>query len=76
MTTIDTRQWSTMSEAEQARLLREAERPYRAANGHVMVQYPRWIPDGDDARPIYSSAWTTCVDNCPASANGEELPDW
>ena len=50
------------------------ERPYLAANGHTMYQYPRH--SRFDGRPIYSSAWSSCVDDCTACLEGEYLPDW
>jgi hypothetical protein len=64
--------YAAMTEREQLAWQAEQEKPYLAVNGHRMRQHPRYA----NGRPIYSSAWTACTDNCPACAAGEPLPDY
>lgn len=73
MNNVEPDAWEAMSEREQAAYVRSKEAPYLAANGHTMVMHPKY-PNG--RRPLYSSAWTVCVDDCGACAAGEPLPDW
>jgi len=65
-------EWQNMSDAERNGHMLSMEEPYIAANGHLMQRYPRYAGE----RPIYSSAWTECLPDCMACANGEKLEDW
>lgn len=65
-------EWKAMSQDQRETLCEKNETPYIAANGHRLQARSRYA----GGRPIWSSAWTSCTDDCPACADGEPLPDW
>lgn len=71
MQNVTQERWDSMSQSAREKLCRENERPYAAANGHKLQAFPKWV-----GRPIWSSAWTACTDDCPACEAGEPLEDW
>lgn len=71
MRNVTPEEWETMSEGEREALFKENSKPYHAANGHKMQAFSKWA-----GRPVWSSAWTACTDDCQACANGEPLEDW
>lgn len=65
-------EWSAMSDSQQRRYMNEQEKVYVAANGHQLQPYAQWV----NGRPLYSSAFTGCTDECGACKDGEPLLDW
>ena len=64
--------WEALTEKERDEHMEKMTKPYSGVNGHRIQRYAHWI----NGRPIWSSAYTTCTDNCPACRDGEILPDW
>lgn len=69
---ISRAEYEAMTDGEAAAWAERMQRPYIAANGHLLAAYPQFA----GGRPVYSSAWTRCTGDCPACAAGEPLPDW
>lgn len=72
MKNISALEYNNMTETERVTWATENEKPYLAVNGHTMQACSQWA----GGRPIYSSAWATCTDDCAACQAGESPPDW
>lgn len=72
MQNISREEYEAMTDEQAIAWSEEMQKPYIAVNGHKMQMYPQFA----GGRPIYSSAWTSCTDDCKACESGEPLMDW